>query len=159
MNIYISYKREKNAHFSRNATFYLWCQTLNSEFILNYNSSSFSIIFFAQKMKQVAIENVTRAEILRILIILPQKRIIIFEAGVSCFDPFSAISSVTFLILSFPPLLPVLEVLPLDGEGALFIFANLRLPPEDSHDTPATGQLSLQKMILRVSYHTSYVCG
>lgn len=99
-------------------------------------------------MKQVAIENVTRAEILRILIILPQKRII-FEAGVSCFDPFSAISSVTFLILSFPPLLPVLEVLPLDGEGALFIFANLRLPPEDSHVTPATGQLSLQKMILK----------
>ena len=100
-------------------------------------------------MKQVAIENVTRGEILRILIILPQKRIIIFEAGVSCFDSFSAISSVTFLTLSFPPLLPVLEVLPLDGEGALFILANLRLPPEDSHDTPATGQLSLQKMILK----------
>ena len=55
---------------------FTWCQTLNSEFILNYYSSSFSIIFFAQKMKQVAIENVTRAEILRILITLPQKRII-----------------------------------------------------------------------------------
>lgn len=38
--------------------------------------------FFAQKMKQVAIENVTRAEILKILITLSQKRIIIFEEGV-----------------------------------------------------------------------------
>ena len=42
----------------------------------------------------------------------------------------------TFLSLSFPPLLPVLEVLPLDGEGALFIFANLRLPPDDSLVAP-----------------------
>ena len=42
----------------------------------------------------------------------------------------------TFLSLSFPPLLPVLEVLPLDGDGALFNFANLRLPPDDSLVAP-----------------------
>lgn len=42
----------------------------------------------------------------------------------------------TFLSFSFPPLLPVLEVLPLDGEGALFSFANLRLPPDDSLIAP-----------------------
>ena len=51
---------------------------------------------------------------------------------------FRTLIQVTFLSLSFPPMLPVLDELPLDGEGALFIFANLRLPPEDSLVAPAT---------------------
>jgi len=51
------------------------------------------------------------------------------------------------LSLSFPPLLPVLEVLPLDGEGALFIFASLRLPPDDSLVAPKSNCSHLEAWI------------